>query len=64
MKAKTNLPKVLYIMLQGAFFPLILQVDDLKDAGLMLHYWVGIVVYDALLMFDAWLYWLIFQRQK
>lgn len=61
----TNLPvKILYIALQGVFLPLILWVDDLRSCGQMLFFVLAFALYEALVILDALLYWIVFNSEK
>lgn len=64
MKAKSLLPKLGYIALQGVFLPLILWVDDLREVGSMMAYWTAFLFYEVLVIGDAWLYWIVFRGEK
>lgn len=59
-----NLPRVLlYAALQGIFMPLILWVNDLRERGGAAFLSV-FLVYEALVIGDTLLYWLVFKAEK
>lgn len=58
------LAKIGYIALQGVFLPLILWVNDLREAGQMWPFALAFALYEVLVTGDALLYWIVFRTEK
>ena len=58
-----NLPvKIPYILLQGIFLPLLWLLDTFYRDGLIPQAWVVFAIYELLVIIDAILYWVIFDK--
>ena len=56
--------KILYCAGQGIFLPLVLWLDDLRASGQYLEAVIVFAIYTLLVVGDAWLYWIVFGREK
>lgn len=64
MKRINLLPvKIIYILMQGLFLPLVLKADDFGDSGLNGLMWLTYGVYTLLVLADAVIGILIFGRR-
>jgi len=56
--------KIPYLLLQGIFLPLLWLLDTFYRNGQTAMAWGAFALYEGLIIADALLYWIIFERSE